>query len=212
MLTEQIDHKLIQDSLNSSKTKGKSHHGYSFEDFVILAFGFTEADGSPYRDHRQGGTAKWGQPFDVPQEVVARNPIIPEEYKLPWSIKAVSKGGSIGLGTARTQHEAWTKTGMVQVTAVYSKENGKKILEHFSIKVIKPSNEYFGNLTKKLLDSLDPVANGSSKDGTYDRKQFEQEVSVVNRSRSGVIGVRAMGRLRNLQAYIGFKDYFELVA
>jgi len=72
MLTEQIDHKLIQDSLNSSDTKGKSHHGYSFEDFVILAFGFTEADGSPYRDHRQGGTAKWGQPFDVPQEVVAR--------------------------------------------------------------------------------------------------------------------------------------------
>ena len=58
MLTEQIDNKLIQDSLNSSDTKGKSHHGYSFEDFVILAFGFTEADGSPYRDN-QGGCQRW---------------------------------------------------------------------------------------------------------------------------------------------------------
>ena len=212
MLKEKIDTKLIQKSLNPQRTNAKNSHGYSFEDFIILAFGFTEEDGSPYRDHRLGGTSKWGQPFDVPQEVVARNPIIPKAYKLPWSIKSVAKGSSIGLGTARQQHDAWTKTGMVQVTAVYSKEKGKKILEHFSIKIIKPSSRYFGNLTKKLVNSLDPVSNGSSKDGSYDRNQFEQGVGRVNRSRSGVIGIRAMGRVKNLQAYIGYKDYFNLVA
>lgn len=212
MLKEKIDTKLIQKSLNPQKTNGKSHHGYSFEDFIILALGFTEQDGSPYRDHRLGGTAKHTQPFDVPQEVVSRNPIIPNEYKLPWSIKAVEKGKSIGLGTARLQHDAWTKTGIVQVTAVYEKRQGKKFLEHFSIKALKPSQDIWGNLTKNLILKLCPKANGSSKDGSYDRENFENVVGQANRDRSGVVGIRALGRARNLQAYIGYKDYFNLVA
>tara|TARA_A200000159_G_C7277607_1_gene320076 strand:- start:330 stop:962 length:633 start_codon:yes stop_codon:yes gene_type:complete len=208
-LAKNIDHNLLNNSLNKIASDGSTHHGYSFEDFVTLALGFTEADGTPYRDRKQGGTKNHRQSFDIPQEVAERNPILPEAYKLPWSIKAVKIGTPIGLGTARLQYDAWSTSGLVQVSGFYSKKGGEKRLEHFSIEVVPPDVEYWGNITKELVYRLDP--KGVSRE-CYSRKEFETETGRVNKSRTGVIGLRALGRQRNLQAYMNFSDYNALVA
>ena len=208
-LAQKLDHNLLSNSLNNATTHGSTHHGYSFEDFVTLALGFTEEDGTPYRDRKQGGTKNHRQPFDIPKEVAQRNPILPEAYKLAWSIKAVKMGTPVGLGTARLQHDAWTKEGLVQVSGLYSKVGGDKVLEHFSIEIVPPDEGYWGNITKEVIARLDP--KGISRDD-YSREEFETETGEVNRGRTGVIGLRALGRQRNLQAYMNFSDYTALVA
>jgi hypothetical protein len=212
LVVDKIDKNLAQQSLNRPQVDGKTAHGYSFEDFIILALGFTEEDGSPYRDHRLGGSAKHTQPFDVPQEVVERNPIIPEAYKLPWSIKAVEQGKSIGLGTARFQYDPWAKNGIVQATAFYYKDGDKKLLDQLSIKAITPSPSFWGNLSRDFIFQNDPAYTKARKNGTYNRTTFEQKIGEANRNRTGKIAIRALGRQGNLQAYMNYSDYYSLVA
>ena len=81
MIAEKIDTKLIEESINSVSSNGMTHHGYAFEEFLILALGFTEQDGTPYRSVKEGGTQKHNQDFDIPVDVVARNPIIPQDLQ-----------------------------------------------------------------------------------------------------------------------------------
>jgi hypothetical protein len=217
-IAQNIDKTLLQDSLNSASTKGVTHHGYSFEEFVILALGFTEQDGTPYRSIKQGGTQKHNQDFDIPQEVVARNPIIPNNLQGNWSIKVCEYGKSIGLGMASNQFDAWAKDGIVQAIAFYKKEGGRKVLSHFSIHRIEPSAELWGNLTKEKIAKIDPMVR-KDKSIEWSKEQAKR----LNRWSNGTIGIRNISRdfindkgkrqiSRNLQCYMTFSNYMKLIA
>lgn len=217
-LAKLIDTNALQQALNAPKTKGATHGGYSAEDFIILALGFTEEDGTPYRSKKLGGTQIHNQTFDVPKEVVERNPIIPDEYKTNWSIKSVNKGDTIGLGMASSQYDAWAKDGLVQVTAIYEKVDGVKTLVDFSIHKIEPNASFWGNLTKEKLAKVDPMVH---KDKSI--AWSKQKTRELNKTANGIIKIRNISRdfinkkgkrqvSRNLQCYMTFNNYMKLVA
>jgi len=210
-IAETIEPKLIENSLNAVTTQGVTHHGYSFEAFVILALGFTEEDGSTYRPTKEGGTQRHNQDFDIPAEVVARNPIIPQHLQGNWSIKACEHGKTIGLGMASSQFDAWAKDGIVQAIAFYKKKGNRKVLSHFSIHRIKPSVDFWGNLTKERIAKIDPMVR-KDKSIAWSKEQTKR----LNKQASGMIGLRNISReatnSRNLQCYITFTNYMKLVA
>lgn len=218
-IAKTIDPRLVEDSLNNPETTGATHHGYSFEDFVISALGFTEEDGTPYRSVSKGGSATWNQPFDIPKEVVARNPIIPKSLQGNWSCKAPHEDAStIGLGMASEQYDAWARDGIVQCNAFYRVEsNGYKTLTYFGIHKIEPSRDFWGNLSKKKIASIDPMVRKDksvswSKEATKD----------MQKTRDGIIGLRNISReakpatkwreSRSLQCYMTMNNYKKLIA
>lgn len=211
MIAEKIDTKLIEDSLNSVSSNGMTHHGYAFEEFLILALGFTEQDGTPYRSIREGGTQKHNQDFDIPADVVARNPIIPQNLQGNWSIKACEHGKTIGLGMANNQYNAWAKDGLVQAIVFYKKADDRKVVSHFSIHRIEPSVKFWGNISKEMIDNIDPMLR---KDKSI--AWSKDETKKVNRIANGMIGLRNISResvgSRNLQCYMTFNNYMQLVA
>lgn len=211
MIAETIDPKLVENSLNSVATNGVTHHGYAFEEFLILALGFTEEDGTTYRSIKQGGTQLHNQDFDIPAEVVARNPIIPQSLQGNWSVKACEHGKTIGLGMASNQFDAWAKDGIVQAIAFYEKVGSRKVVTHFSIHRIEPSVKLWGNITKKKIAEVDPMVR---KDKTI--AWSKEETKRLNRSANGMIGLRNISRektnSRNLQCYMTFSNYMSLVA
>lgn len=211
MIAEKIDTKLIEDSLNSVSSNGMTHHGYAFEEFLILALGFTEQDGTPYRSIREGGTQKHNQDFDIPADVVARNPIIPQNLQGNWSIKACEHGKTIGLGMANNQYNAWAKDGLVQAIVFYKKVDDRKVVSHFSIHRIEPSAKFWGNISKEMIDNIDPMLR---KDKSI--AWSKGETKKVNRIANGMIGLRNISResvgSRNLQCYMTFNNYMQLVA
>jgi|TARA_A200000159_G_scaffold103759_1_gene96479 hypothetical protein len=203
-----FDHSAIERSLNSVDTDGASHHGYSFEAWVKLALGFTNEDGSPF-------VGKHRDTFDIPADVVARNPIIPNSLQGNWSIKSVKRGSSIGLGMASSQYSSWAKEGIVQCTAVYDYDIvWNKELCHFSITKIEPSERFWGNISEDTISKIDPMQNKHLD--IYETKRMTKQ---VNRNRTGTIGLRNISRIndegyesRNLQSYMNFNDYYKLVA
>jgi hypothetical protein len=211
MIAEKIDTKLIEDSLNSVSSNGMTHHGYAFEEFLILALGFTEQDGTPYRSIREGGTQKHNQDFDIPADVVARNPIIPQNLQGNWSIKACEHGKTIGLGMANNQYNAWAKDGLIQAIVFYKKADDRKVVSHFSIHRIEPSVKFWGNISKEMIDNIDPMLR---KDKSI--AWSKDETKKVNRIANGMIGLRNISResvgSRNLQCYMTFNNYMQLVA
>ena len=210
-IAQTIDPKLVENSLNSVATNGVTHHGYAFEEFLILALGFTEEDGTTYRSIKQGGTQLHNQDFDIPAEVVARNPIIPQSLQGNWSVKACEHGKTIGLGMASNQFDAWAKDGIVQAIAFYKKEGDRKVVTHFSIHRIEPSAKLWGNITKEEIAKIDPMVR-KDKSITWSKEQTKK----LNRSANGMIGLRNISRektnSRNLQCYMTFSNYMELVA
>ena len=189
-IAQTIDPRLVENSLNNPETTGATHHGYSFEDFVISALGFTEEDGTPYRSVSKGGSAIWNQTYDIPKEVVARNPIIPKSLQGNWSCKAIQEGGVIGLGMASEQYDAWAKDGIVQCTAFYKAEaNGHKTLTHFGIHKIKPSLDFWGNLSKKKIASIDPMVR-KDKSVAWSKEATKE----MQKTRDGIIGLRNISR------------------
>lgn len=211
MIAEKIDTKLIEESINSVSSNGMTHHGYAFEEFLILALGFTEQDGTPYRSVKEGGTQKHNQDFDIPADVVARNPIIPQDLQGNWSIKICEHGKTIGLGMASNQYDAWAKDGLVQAMAFYKNVNGRKVVTHFSIHRIKPSAKFWGNITKEIVHQIDPMLR-KDKSIAWSKELTKK----VNRLASGIIGLRNISResvgSRNLQCYMTFNNYMQLVA
>lgn len=211
MIAEKIDTKLIEESINSVSSNGMTHHGYAFEEFLILALGFTEQDGTPYRSVKEGGTQKHNQDFDIPVDVVARNPIIPQDLQGNWSIKICEHGKTIGLGMASNQYDAWAKDGLVQAIAFYKNVNGRKVVTHFSIHRIEPSAKFWGNITKEVVHQIDPMLR-KDKSIAWSKELTKK----VNRLSSGIIGLRNISResvgSRNLQCYITFNNYMKLVA
>ena len=211
-IAQTIDPKLIENALNSNATNGHhTHHGYKLEPVVIDAFGFTEEDGTTYRSISEGGTQRHNQDFDIPAEVVARNPIIPQHLQGNWSIKAIEHGKVIGLGMASNQFDAWAKDGIVQVIAFYKKEGNRKVLTHFSIHRIEPSEKLWGNITKEKIAKIDPMVR-KDKSIAWSKEQTKK----LNRSANGMIGLRNISRektnSRNLQCYMTFSNYMKLVA
>ena len=211
MIAEKIDTKLIEESINSVSSNGMTHHGYAFEEFLILALGFTEQDGTPYRSVKEGGTQKHNQDFDIPADVVARNPIIPQDLQGNWSIKICEHGKTIGLGMASNQYDAWAKDGLVQAMAFYKNVNGRKVVTHFSIHRIEPSAKFWGNITKEVVHQIDPMLR-KDKSIAWSKELTKK----VNRLSSGIIGLRNISResvgSRNLQCYITYNNYMKLVA
>ena len=211
-IAKTIPSQQIENALNSNATNGHhTHHGYEIEPVVIEALGFTEEDGTTYRPIREGGTQRHNQDFDIPAEVVARNPIIPESLQGNWSIKACEYGKTIGLGMASSQFDAWAKDGIVQVIAFYKKEGNRKVLVDFSIHRIEPSEKLWGNITKEKIAKIDPMVR-KDKSIEWSKEQTKK----LNRSRNGMIGLRNISRektnSRNLQCYITFSNYMQLVA
>ena len=214
-IAQKIDKKLIEKSLNSVGTNGVTHHGYSFESFLVNALGFTEKDGTPYRTIKEGGSQNHRQDFDIPAEVVARNPIIPQNLQGNWSIKACEHGKTIGLGMASNQFDSWAKDGIVQAIAFYKKkpywQGGRKVLSHFSIHRINPSVELWGNITKEKIAKIDPMVR-KDKSIAWSKEQTKK----LNKRASGMIGLRNISRevtnSRNLQCYMTFTNYMKLVA
>jgi hypothetical protein len=211
MIAEKIDTKLIEESINSVSSNGMTHHGYAFEEFLILALGFTEQDGTPYRSVKEGGTQKHNQDFDIPADVVARNPIIPQDLQGNWSIKICEHGKTIGLGMASNQYDAWAKDGLVQAIAFYKNVNRRKVVTHFSIHRIEPSAKFWGNITKEVVHQIDPMLR-KDKSIAWSKELTKK----VNRLSSGIIGLRNISResvgSRNLQCYITYNNYMKLVA
>lgn len=217
MIAETIDPKLIENSLNSAKTNGATHHGYAFEEFLILALGFTEEDGTPYRSIKEGGTQQHNQDFDIPAEVVARNPIIPQHLQGNWSVKAIEHGKVIGLGMASNQYDSWAKDGIVQAIAFYKKVGSRKVVSHFSIHRIEPSAKFWGNLTKEMIAEIDPMVR-KDKSVAWSKQATKQ----LQKKRDGLIGLRNISReakpstnwreSRSLQCYMTFNNYMKLVA
>lgn len=217
-IAQKIDKTLLQNAIDSTKTKGKTHGGYSAEEFIILALGFTEEDGTPYRSKKQGGSQIHTQTFDVPKDVAERNPILPKNLKTNWSIKMIERGSCIGLGMASSQYDAWAKDGLVQATCVYELINGKKVIIDLMIHKIKPSPVFWGNLTKERIAEIDPMIR-KDKSIAWSKEQAKK----LNKWSNGAIGIRNISRdfindkgkrriSRNLQCYMTFSTYMKLVA
>ena len=93
----------------------------------------------------------------------------------------------------------------------YKNVNGRKVVTHFSIHRIEPSAKFWGNITKEIVHQIDPMLR-KDKSIAWSKELTKK----VNRLASGIIGLRNISResvgSRNLQCYITFNNYMQLVA
>ena len=198
------------EALNSSRNtfrggSQKTSHGYRFEEIVCKVFGFCNDDGTPWN--------QYGDLVDVPKKIVKRSDV-PEKYHADWSIKLIQENKAIGYGTAIKRRQEATRPIVHCVGFWGYRGRGAKKIVGFNYSLVTPSqaDEHWGNITLELLEEIDPCLNKN-----HSISRSKEITKKINNNRTGIIGERNCSRecnsngypVRNLQAYVGSKNYME---